>query len=155
MNKRILLSVVSATFLGSLMSGCSSLDRSKCPMAKKENPEIVVLFEVYPDKDGRGEYVKFAKKLVEKLKKVDGFISIERFKSLSNDGKILSMSVWRDEKSLSVWRNQLEHREGQKAGHDKLFKSYRIRVASVIRDYTKTERTQAPTDSNEYIYNKR
>ncbi len=154
MNKRILLSVVSATF-GTLMSGCNSLDRSKCPMAKKENPEIMVIFEVYPDKVGRGEYVKFAKNLVEKLKKVDGFISIERFKSLSNEGKILSMSVWRDEKSLSVWRNQLQHREGQKAGHDKLFKSYRIRVASVIRDYTKDNRENAPTDSNDYIYKKK
>jgi len=108
---------------------------------------LAVIFEVIPTEEGKSEYLKIAAKLRSFLENRDGFISIERFQSLTVEGKILSLSFWRDENSIAEWRNVLEHRNAQKKGKESLFRSYRIRVAKVIRDYTETDRNEAPADS--------
>jgi heme-degrading monooxygenase HmoA len=108
---------------------------------------LAVIFEVIPTEEGKPVYLKIAAKLRSFLENRDGFISIERFQSLTEEGKILSLSFWRDENSIAEWRNVLEHRNAQKKGKEFLFRSYRIRVAEVIRDYTGTDRNEAPADS--------
>jgi len=108
---------------------------------------VAVIFEVIPTREGKSEYLKIASELRTFLENRDGFISIERFQSLTEEGKILSLSFWRDESAIETWRNVLEHRAAQKKGNYSLFHSYRIRVAKVIRDYTGTERDEAPSDS--------
>jgi len=109
---------------------------------------FVVIFEVYPTTEGMAEYLEIAAELRGFLENRDGFISIERFQSLSEEGKILSLSFWRDEEAIAAWRSLLEHRAAQGRGRDSLFESYRIRVAEVVRDYTLQDREQAPQDSN-------
>jgi heme-degrading monooxygenase HmoA len=112
-----------------------------------------VIFEVTPTTNGLTEYLNLAANLKEFLKNCEGLISIERFQSLVDEGKLLSLSFWETEEAIEKWRNVLEHRHAQKAGLDCLFKSYRIRVAEVVREYTNTEREEAPLDSNkELIY---
>ena len=108
---------------------------------------LAVIFEVIPTKEGKSEYLQRAAELRKFLENRDGFISIERFQSLTEEGKILSLSFWRDEKAIEAWRNLLEHRMAQRRGKESLFRSYRIRVAKVIRDYTETKRDEAPSDS--------
>ena len=108
-----------------------------------------VIFEVIPTADGKDEYLKIAAQLRELLVDMDGFISIERFQSLVEDNKILSLSFWRDEESIAKWRNLLDHRSAQKAGRNALFESYRIRVAEVVRDYSDSKRAEAPNDSKQ------
>ncbi len=108
---------------------------------------IAVMFEVKPTSEGKSEYLKIASELRTFLENRDGFISIERFQSLTEEGKILSLSFWRDEKAIDTWRNVLEHRAAQKKGKQYLFHSYRIRAARVVRDYTGTARDEAPSDS--------
>ena len=110
-----------------------------------------VIFEVKPKIEGKDEYLKIASELRRALENRDGFISIERFQSLTEEGKILSLSFWRDEAAIENWRNFLEHRAAQKRGKTALFQSYRIRVAQVIRDYTEANRKEAPLDSNETL----
>ena len=95
----------------------------------------VVIFEVEPYESGKERYLDLAAQLRQELSKVDGFISIERFQSLNNPQKILSLSPWRDEESIKVWRDQLEHQSTQKEGREHLFAGYRIRVAQIVRDY--------------------
>ena len=95
----------------------------------------VVIFEVEPHEKGKDRYLDLAGQLREKLVKVDGFISIERFQSLNNPHKILSLSTWRDEEAIRLWREQTEHKATQKEGREVLFAGYRIRVAQVVRDY--------------------
>jgi len=109
---------------------------------------VAVIFEVYPTKEGTAEYLAIAANLREFLKNRPGFISIERFRSLSDEGKVLSLSFWENEEAVQAWRNLLEHRLAQKKGNDELFEKYRIRVAQVVRDYTDAERNQAPLNSN-------
>ena len=109
---------------------------------------FAVIFEVYPTTKGMAEYLEIATELRGFLEDRDGFISIERFQSLNEEGKILSLSFWRDEEAIATWRRLLVHRSAQKKGRDSLFRSYRIRVAEVVRDYTLDEREQAPEDSN-------
>jgi heme-degrading monooxygenase HmoA len=109
-----------------------------------------VIFEVWPTKDGKDEYLQIASKLKEFLQNREGFISIERFQSLTDENKLLSLSFWEDEKSIEIWRNMFEHRIAQDKGNAGVFKEYRIRVANVLRDYTKEKREQAPKDSNEH-----
>lgn len=109
-----------------------------------------VIFEVWPTKDGKEEYLQIASKLKEFLQNREGFISIERFQSLSEENKLLSLSFWEDEKAIEIWRNMFEHRIAQDKGNSKIFEKYRIRVANVLRDYTKEDREQAPKDSNEH-----
>jgi len=108
---------------------------------------IAVIFEVDPHTAGRGEYLRIAAELKPLLERIDGFISIERFESLSAPGKILSLSFWRDEEAIAQWRNVEAHRRAQRVGRDSLFIDYRLRIATVIRDYGMSERAQAPHDS--------
>ena len=103
---------------------------------------IAVIFEVWPAEGERGCYLDIAARLRPLLDSIDGFISIERFVSLSEPEKLLSLSFWRDEASVAAWRNQLQHRATQKAGRAGLFRDYRLRVAGVIRDYGMTERRE-------------
>ena len=109
-----------------------------------------VIFEVWPTKNGKDEYLQIASKLKDFLQNREGFISIERFQSLSDENKLLSLSFWEDEKSIEIWRNMFKHRIAQDKGNASVFKDYRIRVANVLRDYTKEKREQAPKDSNEH-----
>lgn len=105
---------------------------------------ISVIFEVMPSADGRAEYLERAAQLAPLLAGVDGFISVERFTSLTQQGKMLSLSFWRDEAAVQAWRKQEQHRAAQLAGRGGVFDDYRLRVASVIRDYGMNERAQAP-----------
>mgnify|MGYP002556358791 CR=1 FL=1 len=112
---------------------------------------VIVLFEV-TIKDGKMEdYLKMAASLKDDLSKADGFIRSERFSSLATDGKLLSMSVWENEDSVSKWRNLTAHRMCQKHGRMNDFADYKITVVTPIRSYTMTNRTEAPADSNEYF----
>lgn len=105
---------------------------------------IAVIFEVWP-KDGHlDEYLDIAHGLRPELEKIDGFISIERFTSMYEEGKLLSLSIWRDEAAVKVWREQIDHRAAQAKGRGGLFANYRLRVADVLRDYGPNDRDQAP-----------
>lgn len=108
---------------------------------------ICVIFEVWPHPDHRAGYLDWAAELKNELVQMDGFISIERFQSLTDPGKLLSLQFWRDEACLTAWRNLEAHRAAQAAGRRTLFKEYRLRIAEVIRDYGLNERSQAPADS--------
>ena len=108
---------------------------------------IAVIFEVIPAPGRRQEYLDLAGGLRLALEKMDGFVSIERFQSLTNEGKILSLSLWRDEDAVRRWRQFEGHRVAQAKGRGGIFADYRLRVASVIRDYGMFERDQAPADS--------
>jgi heme-degrading monooxygenase HmoA len=108
---------------------------------------IAVIFELWPDPGRQGEYFDLAAMLKPELVTTDGFISIERFESLATPGKYLSLSFWRDEAAVQVWRNQKMHREAQSLGRAGVLVNYRLRVAGVLRDYGLNEREQAPGDS--------
>lgn len=108
---------------------------------------IAVIFEVWPVEDRANEYFDLAAELRPLLEGIEGFISIERFESLTTKGKYLSLSFWRDEESIRTWRNMEEHRTVQAKGRSSVFAEYRIRVASVVRDYGLDERGEAPEDS--------
>jgi heme-degrading monooxygenase HmoA len=108
---------------------------------------IAVIFEVVPAPGLKQEYLDLAASLRPALEKMDGFISIERFESLTNQGKILSLSIWRDEEAVRRWRQFEGHRLAQARGRGGIFSDYRLRVASVIRDYGMSEREQVPADS--------
>ena len=94
------------------------------------------------------KYLAIAANLKEELVKSEGFIQSERFSSLVNERKLLSLSIWKSEESISKWRNQIEHRASQQQGRDSIFESYTITVASKIRSYSNIDRTEAPKDSN-------
>jgi heme-degrading monooxygenase HmoA len=108
---------------------------------------IAVIFEVFPAEGRKQEYLDLAASLRPELEKIDGFISIERFASLSTEGKLLSLSVFRDEAAVEAWRNLEAHRVAQAKGRAGIFSDYRIRVASIVRDYGMRDRAQAPQDS--------
>jgi heme-degrading monooxygenase HmoA len=108
---------------------------------------IAIIFEVIPREGHALEYFDEALKLKPLLESMDGFISVERFESLANSRKYLSLSFWRDEESVRAWRNTAEHRTTQSMGRTKTFSDYRLRVASVMRDYGMNERAEAPSDS--------
>lgn len=110
---------------------------------------IAVIFEVVPKPEHRAEYFDIAADLKPVLQTMDGFISVERFESLMTPGKILSLSIWRDEEAVKAWRNTMEHRKAQAMGRNKIFSDYRLRVASVLRDYGLEEREATPADSLE------
>ena len=105
-----------------------------------------VIFEVEAKPEGKSEYLEIAAALRKNLEMMDGFISIERFQSLTNEGKLLSLSFWRDEEAITAWRNQKNHLHAQEKGYNQLFSSYRLRVAEVQRDYTKLDRKEAPQE---------
>ena len=110
---------------------------------------LAVIFEVWPAA-GRGqEYFDLAAGLKADLEKIDGFISIERFQSLVTPGKFVSISFWRDELAVLAWRSLERHRSAQAQGRAGVFADYRLRVASVVRDYGMSDRAQAPPDSRE------
>ncbi len=109
---------------------------------------IAVIFEVFPTKDNKQEYLDIAAELKPLLTKIEGFISIERFVSLQDENKILSLSFWKNEEAIQEWRNLEIHREGQAKGIDHVFSDYRIRVGAIVRDYGMNSRSEAPTDSN-------
>jgi heme-degrading monooxygenase HmoA len=108
---------------------------------------IAVIFEVRPRAEHRQEYLDLAAELRPILEKIDGFISIERFESLTEKGKILSLSFFRDEAAVAAWRNVPQHRKTQAKGRATIFEDYRLRIAGVIRDYGMNDRAQAPKDS--------
>jgi len=108
---------------------------------------IAVIFEVWPKPDKKQKYLDLAATLRPILERIDGFISIERFESLTEPGKILSLSFFRDEAAVAAWRNVEKHRRAQASGRTEIFANYRLRVASVIRDYSMHDRNQAPVDS--------
>lgn len=105
---------------------------------------IAVIFEVEPALDGYDAYLEHAARLKPMLEKMDGFISVERFRSLTDPGKLVSLSFWRDEASVRAWREHPEHRATQAAGRAGIFRDYRLRVAAVVRDYGLRERGEAP-----------
>ena len=108
---------------------------------------VVVIFEVWPAPGRKGEYLDIAARLKGELEAIDGFLSVERFQSLTDQGKILSLSFWRDEKAVQAWRNTADHRSAQAKGRGGVFSDYRLRVASVLRDYGMRAREEAPADS--------
>jgi len=105
---------------------------------------IAVIFEVEPAAGGMDDYLAHAALLKPLLEQMDGFISVERFQSLSAPGKLVSLSFWRDETAVTAWREHAEHRSTQRAGRAGIFSDYRLRVAGVVRDYGMYERDQAP-----------
>jgi heme-degrading monooxygenase HmoA len=111
---------------------------------------IAVIFEVWPASGRKEDYLSIAASLRAELETMDGFISVERFQSITDPGKLLSLSFWRDEGAVARWRNEVHHREGQAAGRGGIFADYRLRIASVVRDYGMTERAEAPPDSRGY-----
>lgn len=110
---------------------------------------IAVLFEVWPEADRKQAYLDLAATLKSELERIDGFISIERFASLTEEGKLLSLSIWRDEEAVRQWRTLESHRQAQAMGRGGIFRDYRLRVAQVLRDYSLHGRDEAPADSRE------
>jgi len=108
---------------------------------------LAVIFELEPVASSKQQYLDIAADLRSELQVIDGFISVERFESLSQPGKLLSLSFWRDEAAISAWRNLADHRAAQTAGRGHLFSDYRLRVAEIVRDYGMNDRAMAPDDS--------
>ncbi len=108
---------------------------------------IAVIFELDPADGQRERYLDIAAELRPLLDDIDGFLSIERFESLSQPGRILSLSFWRDEAAVAQWRNLEQHRLAQAAGRTSIFRDYRLRIAEISRDYGLNERREAPRDS--------
>lgn len=108
---------------------------------------IAVIFEVTPAAGKKDEYFTIAAALKPVLEKVEGFISIERFQSINDPEKVLSLSFWKDEESIKQWRNTEMHRLAQSKGRESIFKDYRLRIADVSRDYGMLDRKEAPADS--------
>ncbi len=108
---------------------------------------IAVIFEVEPHPEQKNAYLDHAASMRPLLEKIEGFISVERFESLTQPGKLLSLSLWRDEAAIDEWRRLEQHRAAQTKGRNAYFRDYRLRIAGVIRDYGMNERDQAPADS--------
>ena len=108
---------------------------------------IAVIFELTPAPDRKQDYLDLAAGLSDAVKDFDGFISIERFQSISSPERFVSLSFWRDEEAVRKWRNVQKHREAQAKGRKDVFSAYRLRVAHVLRDYSKDSREEAPSDS--------
>ena len=123
------------------------LKQVSAPHAKLVQAMIAVIFEVEPAPGRRDAYLGIAADLKPLLEGIDGFISVERFQSLVDPNKVLSLSFWRDEEAVKAWRNTQEHRQAQAAGRGGIFAGYRLRIAHVVRDYGMTERAEAPADS--------
>lgn len=111
---------------------------------------IAVIFEVEPSAGGRARYLELAAQLSPQLRDIDGFLSIERYESLSSPGRILSLSFWRDETAVAAWRSSAPHREAQAEGRGGVFADYRLRVAAIVRDYGMDARAEAPADSRQH-----
>jgi heme-degrading monooxygenase HmoA len=107
---------------------------------------IAVIFEVWTRPEQQQHYLDIAAALRPELERIDGFVSVERFASLTEPGKLLSLSFWRDEDAVKRWRTHVRHREAQTVGRTSVFRDYRLRVVSVLRDYGMTDRLAAPRD---------
>ncbi|MCC6468842.1 MAG: antibiotic biosynthesis monooxygenase [Alphaproteobacteria bacterium] len=105
---------------------------------------IAVIFEFWPREGQVGRYLDLAAEMRRAVETVDGFISVERFESIYEKGKYVSLSFWRDEAAVKAWREQLDHRAVQELGRAEIFARYRLRVAEVLRDYGPDDRSQAP-----------
>jgi heme-degrading monooxygenase HmoA len=110
---------------------------------------FAVIFEVIPTAEGKNEYLSIAAELKTYLSKIPGFISIERFQSLNDERKILSLSFWESEQAIAQWRNLEAHRCAQAKGRSQLFEDYRIRVGGILRDYSLHQHQHAPEDSRQ------
>lgn len=110
---------------------------------------IAVIFEAEAAPEHRANYLDLAAELRPLLAGIDGFIAIERFQSLTNPNKVLSLSFWRDEAAIAQWRNLPQHRQTQALGRRDIFSDYRLRIAEVTRDYGKSSRDEAPQDSRD------
>jgi heme-degrading monooxygenase HmoA len=110
---------------------------------------IAVIFEVWPKPEHKQEYLDLAAELKPILEGIEGFISVERFESITEKGKMLSLSFFRDEEAVAAWRNVPQHRKTQGKGRTTVFDNYRLRIAGVIRDYGMDDRAQAPKDSRD------
>lgn len=109
---------------------------------------IAVIFEVWPAQGRKDDYLGIAAALRADLDRIDGFISVERFQSLADPEKLVSLSYWRNEEAVKNWRNDFKHRESQTKGRGGIFSDYRLRVATVMRDYGLTKRAEVPEDSS-------
>lgn len=107
---------------------------------------MAVIFEVWPAGGRKEDYLRLAAALRAEVEAIDGFISVERFESLYEEGKLLSLQFWRDEEAIAAWRRHLKHRRAQALGRGELFSDYRLRIARVVRDYGPEDRAQAPGD---------
>ena len=107
---------------------------------------MAVIFEVWPAEGRRDDYLRLAAELRSELVQMEGFLSVERFESLYEQGKLLSLQFWRDDESIARWRKHLDHRHAQALGRSGWFKDYRLRVAEVVRDYGPQDRAEAPLD---------
>jgi heme-degrading monooxygenase HmoA len=108
---------------------------------------IAVIFEVQPAPGRKQAYLDIAARLRDELATIDGFVSVERFQSLTDPDKLLSLSFFRDEAAVAAWRNTSAHRHAQATGRGGVFADYRLRIAHVVRDYGKFDRDEAPADS--------
>ncbi|EIE50201.1 antibiotic biosynthesis monooxygenase [Salipiger aestuarii] len=108
---------------------------------------IAIIFEVIPAEGRRAQYLDIAAAMRPMVEEVEGFISVERFESLTNPGKLLSISFFEDEAAVERWRQLPAHRGAQRAGREGIFADYRLRVCHVLRDYGMSERDEAPRDS--------
>ncbi|MBM6594936.1 antibiotic biosynthesis monooxygenase family protein [Microvirga pudoricolor] len=108
---------------------------------------IAVIFEVWPAGGRRDDYPAMAASLRAEAEAIDGFISVERFESLYEEGKLLSLQFWRDEEAVRQWRNHLQHRRAQAIGRQEMFADDRLRITEVLRDYGPQDRVHAPADS--------
>jgi heme-degrading monooxygenase HmoA len=108
---------------------------------------IAVIFEVWPAQGRKDDYLTIAAMLRDDLVKIDGFLSVERFQSLNDPGKLLSLSFWSSEEAVKQWRNQTRHRAAQGKGRAGIFADYRLRIANVVRDYGLDDRFETPDDS--------
>jgi heme-degrading monooxygenase HmoA len=120
-------------------------------MEGKGMEPVIVLFEVTVKSGKMNDYLKMAASLKDSIANAEGFIRSERFSSLSAEGKLLSLSVWKDEESVEKWRNLAAHRMCQKHGRLHDFEDYKITVVTPLRTYTMTERQNAPADSNHFF----
>jgi heme-degrading monooxygenase HmoA len=126
---------------------CKSNHCHKFAQTLKTRKMVTVIFEAVPSEGKWDDYLDIAAGLRPELSKIEGFISIERFQSITNPEKILSLSFWKDEESIKQWRNIELHRMAQKKGRSLIFEDYRLRIAIVQRDYGMRDREQAPNDS--------
>ena len=112
---------------------------------------MAVIFELWPAEGRRDDYLRMAAALRSEVEKIDGFISVERFESLYEEGKLLSLQFWRDDAAIAVWRNHLKHRRAQTLGRGGMFADYRLRIAEVVRDYGPKDRAEAPDDTGALV----
>lgn len=108
---------------------------------------IAVIFEVEPASDHKQDYLDLAADMRPLLDEIEGFVSVERFQSLTNPEKLLSLSFFENEEAVRQWRVLSQHRKAQSMGRGGVFVDYRLRVAHVLRDYGLFDRKQAPDDS--------